>query len=518
MTESERTGSKLAETPWRRLHPASLAVNLLPQAWRTARGAWPLLLALFVGGDNMGLRAFDLSILMLFTGLTLVRTVLHYFTLRYRLHDGRLELRSGLLHRQARTIDPKRIQNIELVRNPFHRLSGLVELRIETAGDASTEGLLSALGVAEAERLRDALRKSERPAPSPDAPPDRPDTELLRLGTIEIIAFGLTRRTMGTAALLSAVFYQLMNASDPEQAQDVAARLGGATLAGAVLLAFAGSFILSVGQALLRHHRFRLLKIDDRLATEEGLLTRRRVEIPVSKVQIVQTDETLLRRSMGYGTVQIETAGMGMSEGKVSQAEAQLPMVERAELALLSATAIPHLDIDPWTAKLLPPHPRALLRAAFRRFVTGCILGAGLTALYFPWGVAALVLLPLFGVLVAWLDWRWQGWRITPRAVVSRRGFFTRKTWIVARDKVQSVHIGQSPFMRWQGLASVVVRVAGSDVLLPEIGLDEALQVLGTLQQTDPATPSPTEQPVHRQDAADDAHEVREEARGDRVA
>lgn len=512
------TASEAEETPWRRLHPASLAVNLLPEAWRTARGAWPLFLALLVGGDDMGLRVADLSLLLLFTGLTLVRTVLHYLTLRYRLHDGRLELRSGLLNRRSRTMDPKRIQNIELVRNPFHRLSGLVELRIETAGDASTEGLLSALDLAEAERLRDGLRRNERTAGEVEAPASPPESALLSLGVVEVIAFGLTRRTMGTAAVLSAVFYQVMTVSDPEEAQQVAANLGGATLAGAILLAFAGSFVLSVGQAVLRHHRFRLLKIDDRLVTEEGLATRRRVEMPLSKVQIVQADETLLRRSMGYGTVMIETAGLGASEGQVSQAEAMLPMVERGELARLSATAIPLLDIDPWTDALRPPHPRALVRAAIRGFVTGGVLGLGVTALYFPWGAVGLVAFPLFGVVVAWLDWTWQGWRVTARAVVSRRGFFKRQTWIVARDKVQSVHIGQSPFMRWQGLASVVVRVAGSDVLLPEIGLPEALQVLDALRPERGTTGSAPQQPADRQHAADDPHQVGEESGRDSMA
>ena len=39
----------MADTPWRALHPLSLAVNLLPQAWRTARAAWPLLLVVVFG-------------------------------------------------------------------------------------------------------------------------------------------------------------------------------------------------------------------------------------------------------------------------------------------------------------------------------------------------------------------------------------------------------------------------------------------------------------------------------------
>ena len=55
--------------PWRSLHPLSLLANLVPQAWNTARAAWPLLLAVFVGGGSMGMEALDLSLLSAFFGL-----------------------------------------------------------------------------------------------------------------------------------------------------------------------------------------------------------------------------------------------------------------------------------------------------------------------------------------------------------------------------------------------------------------------------------------------------------------
>lgn len=516
-----------AETPWQRVHPASLAVNLLPQAWRTARNAWPIFLAILLGSGDLGLRAMDLSLLVLFLGLTLARTFVHFVTLRYRLHDGRLEVKSGLLDRQARSIDPRRIQNMELVQNIAHRVSGLVELRIETAGEASTEGLLSALDVAEAERLRDALRRLQRDdeirqaaRSGQAAPADETDLAegetLVALGAVELLAYGLSRRTMGTVALLSAVGLQVLELAEPQQAEEVVERLGAGTFAAMVLLAFAASFVISAGQAILRHFRYRVYAIGQRLVTEEGLTTRRRVEIPLRKVQIVRTDEPWLRRAMGYGTLMIETAGLGISDGQVRQAEGVVPMVPREELGDLTRRAIPRLDVDPWQASLLPPHPRALYRGVVHRLAGALVLSALATALAFPWGALAVVLFLPGAVVAAWLDWRWQGWLVTDDAVISRRGYFTRRTWVVARDKIQSVHVGQTPFMRWNGLASVVVRAAGSDVDLPDIGRGEALQVMLALSPE--SRSAPTQQQAHRQHAADDPHEVGGQAGGDGMA
>ncbi len=62
---------------------------------------------------------------------------------------------------------------------------------------------------------------------------------------------------------------------------------------------------------------------------------------------------------------------------------------------------------------------------------------------------------------------------VTPTAVVSRRGFFNRRTFILARDKLQSVHVVQGPFMRLHGLSRLVIRVAGSQVSLPDTGDDD---------------------------------------------
>ena len=144
------------DTPFRGLHPVSLAVNLIPRAWQTIRGLWPILLVVVLSGESIGMRFVDMLVILMFALVSVWNTFIHWATLRYRIHAGRLEIRQGLLNRSARTIDPARIQNIELVQNLFHTWSGLVELRIETAGEQTTEGL-SALSVEDATELRNQL-------------------------------------------------------------------------------------------------------------------------------------------------------------------------------------------------------------------------------------------------------------------------------------------------------------------------------------------------------------------------
>jgi uncharacterized membrane protein YdbT with pleckstrin-like domain len=94
------------------------------------------------------------------------------------------------------------------------------------------------------------------------------------------------------------------------------------------------------------------------------------------------------------------------------------------------------------------------------------------------WFTLAVLPLALVG---AWLDWAKQGGLVTPTSIVSRRGFFNRRTFILSRDKLQSVHVVQGPFMRLHGLSRLVVRVAGSQVSLPETGEQDTAWLLAEM-------------------------------------
>lgn len=458
------------DTPWKGLHPVSLAVNLFPRAWATIRSMWPFLLFVVVGGEGVGMRFVDLMVVLVFTLASVWNTFIHWATLRYRMQQGRLEINSGLLNRRSRTIDPARIQNVELVQNLFHSWTGLVELRIDTAGEQSTEGLLSALSVEDATLLRDQLAEvGSLTTPTGDEETDEP---IVSMGIAEILAFGLTQRTIGTVAVITAVGLELMNQAGPEVARELTVKMQPSMIIAAFMLAFVGSWAVSALTSVFRFFGYKMTRLDNAVRTTQGLTTKRNVEIPLSKVQMVRTDEPLIRRLMGYGTVLIETAGLGVVEGQVRQAEGMVPMVESEELSAVASCAVPHAQVDPWSTPLRPAHPRSLYRALVGASVRALvIIGFGFAFLEsLRW--VMLVILPL-ALVGAWLDWAKQGWLVTPTSIVSRRGFFNRRTFILSRDKLQSVHIVQGPFMRLHGLSRMVVRVAGSQVSLPETGAED---------------------------------------------
>lgn len=479
--------------PWRMLHPASAAVNLVPRSWAFVKSAWPVLLIVLFNGRNDvgGEQLADLAILGVFLLLMVGQTIIHFLTLRYRMVAGRLEIKSGLLNRQVRVLTPDKIQNVEMVRNVFHRLSGLVEVRVETASGTEVEGMLSALSVEDA----DELIRSLQPAADPvDDEEERPEDVVMSSPWVDLVKFGATSSRSGATLVVLAVLYEAMIAIDPQATIEgavVVGWMGAAAIAFAVLV---GTWLYGIGIAVVSHWGYRMIGVDDGLMAEEGLLTRRRIQLKIRKVQRVILSASWLRRLLGFGSVSIETAASGGPAG-LQRAITVVPVVHDDEVDALVRRALPEADVPLGSEELRRPADRALHRAMIRGAIQGLIFGGLLAWWFWPMGAIAVVLVAV-SVGLAWLDWRYQRWLVTDKVVLSRVGFLSRTTTIVARDKLQSVELDQGPLLRRYGLASVVVRVAGGGVRMPLITYDEAFELVGQLSLRAGATVAKSVEPV----------------------
>ena len=479
-----------SEVPWSGLHPASLLVNLVPRAWATLRSLWgPILLAFITGRQAYGQEIVDVFLVVTFFVLAIANTLIHFLTLRFRVAEGRLEIRSGLLNRQVRVISADRIQNLEMVRNVFHRMSGLVEVRIETASGSEVEGMLSALAEEHARGLISALeeargesRATEEPVPA-EVVLTNTWSELLWFGATDV-RFGGTVVVLGFA--LEGILGRMVDPEDVRRTSGLLAGLGGLALIVAVV---SGTWLVRTVTAVVQHYRFRLARSERALVAERGLLTTLRSELTLSKVQLVTVLEPWLRRLAGFSSVVIETAAAREGGDGTQRSSALVPHVAETELAPVLGSALPLRDLDPATVALQPPHPRALIRATAAGLSQTGILAAVATWWFWPWGALALILLPL-SMLVARLDHRYQGWAVTDDLIVSRRGWWTRQTWWLARAKLQSTEVTQGPILRRYGLGVLHVRVAGSVVQLPAMTFDEALALQSRLLEREVAEAS----------------------------
>jgi uncharacterized membrane protein YdbT with pleckstrin-like domain len=142
---------------------------------------------------------------------------------------------------------------------------------------------------------------------------------------------------------------------------------------------------------------------------------------------------------------------------------------------------------------LRPPDPAGLFPASTRAVLRSTVAAVGVGWLLWPWGALLLLGVPI-AVAVARLEFGRQGWLVTDTLVIARRGLVNRRTWLLARSKIQSATVIQGPLMRRRGLGVLTVRVAGSRVQLPVLGFDEAMRLQRDLVEGRSPDPGPSGQ------------------------
>lgn len=491
MTASDDGGD---DGGWKRLAPASFLVNLVPALGAALWQAWPLFVFAWFGRAGGSGVASSLLVMGLIFLMGAARTLVAVATLRYRVAPGRLEIQSGLLSRHHRVLDPGRVQDVEIVQNVFHRMAGLVEVRIETAaGVDGVEGLLSALTLEDAGAVQRALRAGV-PGTSPggSATPTetaRPDV-LVAMNWTEVLAFGGSE--LRTGAALAAIFglWELSTVLDPR-----ATVLDARGTLGVVLVAMGLGWALGVGNALLRHTGFRLTRTREGIELASGWLTRRALHVPLRRIQAACVEETTIRRALGYASVRIETAATGLP-GEERPGEGFIPMLLSEDLphvldALLRGPGSSGTTTTPMPAIPAIRHPDPVLAAPPLRAIVRAALPvrlalvAGTTAGMLGQAWPLVVLAPV--AVLGWLDGRAQGWSLDvgrgPDMLVIRKGWLTRRTWYVPVARLQSVHLVEGPLQRRLGLATVHAWSAGVDVVTPELDHHVARALADALAQ-----------------------------------
>jgi putative membrane protein len=400
----------------------------------------------------------------------------------YALTADTLDIRSGVFGRREREIPLGRIQNVDIRRNVVQRALGIAALDLETAGGGETEAAIRYVDFEEAKRLQREIARLKRGGDADEPEPEAEELFALSPGELALVgALSFDLRLPGLLIFLlsgSATAVPSVPGVDAGTATPVLVVLGLLGLLAVVLV----SWIVGAAVAVLNYYGFRLVRVDDELQYERGLLRRYDGSIPLSKVQTLTVEDNPLKRQFGYATLQIETAGYAAGGGdgrSSSQAAVPLARVDRVfDLAR---------EIEPVGEPDLARPPRRVRRRYAVRYllVVGALVGlvaaAGLVlGRPTPWW-APLVLLPAVPV-AAHLKWAHRGYWLGPDHLVTRNGVFRRATRIVPYYRVQNVIDSRTLLQRRWGLGTVTADTAGS---LSLVGADAAAVDIDAATATD---------------------------------
>ena len=446
-------------TIWRRLHPAAIAVWI---SGIIGGFAIPLLVLVVLGGERG-----PLFFSVVFGGIAVIGSAIRWTRFFYRLNGRTLVIRGGLLQRWERTIQPARIQSVDVVQKLTHRLFGVVELRIEVVGGHGAEGSLVALTPEEAKQLR-ALLMAEHVA---DDDPTEP--ALVRLRAADLLLAGVTGGRVAVVAAMAGWAFQVL----PEGTfVETLNRLAGArrsdfetilVIIGVVLTA---SILISLVSTILVYWDFSAVRRGDRLIITRGLLQTRRSVVPIARIQAIRLEENLVRRAFGLASLRVLTAGYGRGSGDEQQSSMLVPVADRTRCLELLEAVLGSADLR--NAQILPAPSRALVR----RLSLGAVVGVGVVALV--WAVrdgafAALPVLPL-ALGFEFLAWRALGHAVVGPHVLARSGALVRRTTVANQANIQHLVLRRSPTQRPFGIASLTLAIPKAATAVIDVDRDLA--------------------------------------------
>lgn len=486
-----------------RLHPWSWLFVLLLQL---RQYLLPLVALLVFGqrGDRDPLWAQLLPLAVI--AVLVVVSVLQYLSYRYRIGTEAITVRSGLLSRNRREIPFARIHNVVVQQNPLHRLFGVAELRLESAGGTRPEAEMRVLRMDQALALERLVRQrgqatvaaaADAQAGTDQRSDDDASQVLLRLSTWDVVKLGLLSNRGWV--LVVAAFGALFQVVPRRVMDDVIERGGreafgyashlqpgitGALLlaAAALLLGWLGLRVLSVVLSLLRYHGFQLAEQERRLTVSTGLLSRTRSSVALRRIQAWTLRESITQRWAGARQLRIDSAA-GQASGEAQQKALRelAPLASPAQCDALVGHLLPGVTWPPAHWNAVP------VRGSWRLCATSLWLTPLLAAgLYWRWGAGGLAVLawvPL-ALWTARLQMARIGWHLDDRLVAVRGGWW-RRWWRWAElDKVQGLQLRRSPLDRVLGTASLRLDTAGAhgDVAL-QIDFLPAAQARALLDQ-----------------------------------
>ncbi|MFC6840320.1 PH domain-containing protein [Xanthomonas theicola] len=463
----------------RRLHPWSWLFVLLQHL---KQFLLPLLvLALFGGRDGRNDHADQL--LMLAVGSALIAaSLLRYLTYHYRIGRDSLSIRSGWLRRSLREIPFARIHNVAVHQSLLHRLFGVAEVRLESAGGAKPEAEMRVLRLDQALALERQIRHRALAgaapmdtAPASDVLLVLPIAEVLRQGLISnrgmvvvVAAFGATYQLFPDRMVANAIEHygrQVFGYASHLQLDWMAGTLTLALMLATLLL---GMRLLSVALALLQYHGFRLSESERRLTVERGLLARLRSSVARRRIQAWTLHEGVLHRLLRRRSLHIDTAA-SESQGEHGRAlKALAPLAPPAACDALLQRLLPQIAWPParWHAVAARNWWRLCLPAL-------CLVPLACAGLWRPFGAwAALSLLWLpWSAFKAWRQTQRMGYVLDTRYVAVRGGWWTRWWRLAEIDKLQALRLTRSPLDRCCGTATLWLDTAGADPGSPALRL-----------------------------------------------
>lgn len=450
-----------------KLHPVSAIINC---AKALKNMLIPIVIILVANGFNFTFdwrdeRFFQsmlpLIIIIVIALFSLVSGVIQWWTFTYWFEDNELRVQHGLFVKKKRFIPYDRIQSLNYKEGIFHRIFGLVQVSVETAGNKS--------GKAEAELTaitRDAANIIENETKKIKEKPQTEEGEVLvtarlihKMSPKDLLILATTSNSVGVvlAGVLAVVsqFSEFIPYDSIYAEIEQLLRFGFLLIIVLVIVGLLVAWLVSVGITFINYYNFEVSEENERLIITRGLLEKKRITIPLNRVQAIKIVENPFRQLFGLAAVIVESAGGGFG-GEKDKTVVLFPLISKKHLNTPLQQLFPRFDLDLEEATHSPKRARPYFyRIDFIWLVP--LIGA-LSYFFFPYGMLSLLLIIPILLIGGW-QFKTARFKISNEQITIMYRTLSRITFIAEKRRIQIAEQRQTYFQKRKNIASAKIVV-----------------------------------------------------------
>ena len=489
MTEAQTPNQ--SESEWHQLSPFSIVFFIINFTVRFIReGIINLAPALAIFITQVDDKLFWLAIAgAAFVVGLIIFSILYYRNFRYRVSHGQIILRRGILSKERTTLKFEKVQNVNLATPFYFAPLNLVNCIFDSAGSAQKEISLPGISNEYAEQVRTDIfdYKSQLKASVIDANTSQEsndeegnnasinDKPIIRLSLAEIARFGLSSNmTFILLAVLAPFMETIVEFSKesivPNIVSVLTTVLPQTSLLNVIavvlftMLVIFTALMLSVLSSIIQFYNYELYDQGKQFKRTAGLFEKHQISIAKHRVQAISIKQNWVFKLLKRVTVQFHQLAIAHGQNAKNKNNLSIPtlypelwpeIVDKTFSDLntnelnfmgISARYISHVIVLFWLA------PITVLTLVLIQFDLTWIWLLGVTPV---------------GACLVYLKWRRYGLWFNDDFVAIRTGFIGQKITVLPLYKVQNVSQVQTPMLRRNNLANIVLQLPYGKESLP---------------------------------------------------
>ena len=421
-----------------------------------------------LNSENFWSEIIPLAIICIVTLAHLCSGILRWWTFVYWFEDNELRVKYGLFVKKKRYIPFDRIQSFNYKEGIFHRIFGLVQVMVETAGGSNGEAevVLTAVTRNAANEIELVTRKEKETCSQlKDGQNEEVETVLQKEGptiiykmkTKDLVVLATTSNSIGVVltGVLAAFsqFSQYIPYDKVFEELSTFIRFGVVTVIVGVFVAFLLAWIISVCITFINYYDFTVMEEEQRITVTRGLLEKKRVTIPINRIQAIKIVENPFRQLFHLVQVTVESASGGFS-GKEKKITI-FPLISKSKLYEPLEELFPELE---WNVSLTKA-PKVAKPFFYRiDFLWLIPIIIACSFIWYPYGLFSILLIIPIILLGLW-QYRTAGFSISGNQLTLVYRVFSRVTFVVEKKRIQALECKQSYFQKRKRIATIQATV-----------------------------------------------------------